>query len=384
MVYLWLAHTHGRVRVYLQNQWHAVETWQDVSGMLSQAGVSDDAVCLYAPTVAFTQARKPMSKAQLKQLGEEGIRYLLEDDVLGNPDDLLVQHSMPNDAEIVLCAINKHTLAGFEQSLSLAGLKLKVVLPDYLLIPTPKQPQDAHFYQDAEASMMRTGEYTGVQVDDALLVASRMPELESVHVLGASANAFAQSLEPALAQTQVVVHAREDLQLTPVAHPERHAFNLMPKPKGQGFSPYMRVVAAVAAAALFTMLAYDGLRIWRYQALEKNYQSQIYKQYKQWFPNERPPADIVKTIKSKTNQSGSEGSNLFALLTSASALIKQNDMTANRISMVDDRLELNITARAIENLQMLVDSMAGQGLNAQLGNVSSVGNDVEGVIKITP
>lgn len=396
MIHLWLPVTQGDMRVFHEGQWHRYDNWESLSKALQVYGLNKSPVCLYIPTVNVTQIRQPMTRQQLRQLGDTGVNYLLEDYVLGNVDDLYVRQVMVNDntsnSEVLLTAISKHTVAQYKQSLSLVNLEISAILPDYLLLDAPKRAGDASVFADGITTLLRvdehagsaSGYYAGSSAEEMVLMASKLPMVESYNVIGGASDEVAEVLE----QTNALVNTNVGA-LTPVTLPERHALNLNPKVKRAGLPTYWKVVASVAALAIFTMLVYDGLRILQYKKLEKSYQAQVLKQYKQWFPNERPPADLKKALATKTSVNAEQGNALFSLMSSVSPLLKQSGLAANRVSFQNGEgasgiLEISLSASNINDLQTLVNKMTAQGINAQLGNVTPVASDVEGIIKVMP
>lgn len=390
MIHLWLPITQGDIRIFHDSQWHRYDNWESLSKALQVYDLGKSPVCLYIPTVNVTQIRESMTRQQLRQLGDAGVNYLLEDYVLGNVDDLYVRHVMPNDAEVILTGISKHVVEQYKQSLSLVNLDITAILPDYVLLDTPKRVGEASVFADGVTNLVRldehAGNYAGNSPEEMALMAAKLPMVESYNVIGGAGHEVTQALEQHDALTNINVGS-----LTPVAQPERHELNLNPKVKRAGLPTYWKVVASVAAVALLTILTYDGLRIWQYQKLEKSYQAQVLKQYKQWFPNERPPVDLKKAIASKTSAGTEQGNALFSLMSSVSPLLKQSGLAANRISFQNSTstdasgaLEISLNASNINDLQTLVNKMTAQGINAQLGNVTPVASNVEGIIKVMP
>lgn len=378
MIHLWLPVRQGDIRVFHEAQWHRYDSWDSLSKALQVYQLKKQPVCLYIPTAHVTQIRTPISRQQLRQLGDTGINYLLEDYVVGSVDDLSVRHLMPNDNEVILTGISKQLLEQYKHSLALVSLELSAVLPDFMLLDTPKRSDCASVFGDTVTTLMRTHAYMGNHAEDIQLMASRLPMIETYDVIGSEAQAVSDTLaERVLVNTGVG-------ELTPVEHPERHVLNLNPKIKRAGLPAYWKVVASVAAFAVLSVLVYDALRIWQYKKLEAGYQSQIIAQYKQWFPNERPPVDLRKTVGTKTSSNTEQGSTIFSLVSRVSPLLKQSGLAANRLSFQNDALEISINASNINDLETLVSKMTGQGISAQLGNVTPVSSRVEGIIKVTP
>lgn len=382
MIHLWLPVSHGDIRVFHDLKWHRYDNWESLTKALAVYKLSTSSVCLYVPTLNVTQIIKPMTRAQLRQLGDQGVSYLLEDYVLGSVDDLYVRHVMHNDSDLLLCSISKTLVEQYKQSLSLVNLSIGAILPDFLLLDEPKRADEASVFSDAVTTIMRTQTHAGVAVDDLSLVVSKLPRLESLNVVGSHSAAIAES-----APTDLMINQRG--QLTPVALPERHALNMNPKLKRAGIPAYWRAVAAVLTATVVTLLVYDSLRIMQYKKLEKGYQQQIYKQYQQWFPSERPPVDLRRTVGSKTVSGGEDANAIFTLMSNVSPLLKQSGLVANRLSFQKDTeqndvLEMSINASDISALKSLVSKMSSQGINAQLGNVTPIASKVEGIIRITP
>lgn len=389
MVHIWLARNHGRVRLYLQNQWHVADNWQDVNGLLKQANVSNSSVCLYLPSVNVFQTQKQINKVQLKQLGDEGLGYLIEDDVLANPDSLYIKYVKTSEELINIVAINKNFIETLKQSLELVDLQLKVVLPDFLLVNHIHDELDSDektvcIYADSETTLIRTEENLGIYAEDIELAVSRLPEYQNVIIYGSQQDKVRQSLNHLFESNKRQLLSDSELEVSPIVHPEKHALNLMPKSKGLGVSPYMRVIGMLVCVGLLCVLVFDLVRISKYKKLESNYQSQMYGQYKKWFPNERPPADIIKTLQSKTHSDSNTSTKIFSAFSNASALIQQNGLQIESLELNQETVNLQVLAKSTDEIQNLVNQMNAQGMKATLGSVNSADTQMKGEVTVLP
>lgn len=389
MVHIWLARNHGRVRLYLQNQWHVADNWQDVNGLLKQANVSNSSVCLYLPSVNVFQTQKQINKVQLKQLGDEGLGYLIEDDVLANPDSLYIKYVKTSEELINIVAINKNFIETLKQSLELVDLQLKVVLPDFLLVNHIHDELDSDektvcIYADSETTLIRTEENLGIYAEDIELAVSRLPEYQNVIIYGSQQDKVRQSLNHLFESNKRQLLSDSELEVSPIVHPEKHALNLMPKSKGLGVSPYMRIIGMLVCVGLLCVLVFDLVRISKYKKLESNYQSQMYSQYKKWFPNERPPADIIKTLQSKTHSDSNTSTKVFSAFSNASALIQQNGLQIESLELNQETVNLQVLAKSTDEIQNLVNQMNAQGMKATLGSVNSADTQMKGEVTVLP
>lgn len=401
MITLWLPSLTGEVRLYKDTETGASQpsgcSWQSYPSFEAlNAALNDEqaaaptsgakrakrskgkasTVRVYFPTLLLAQVKETIERAQYQKLGSAGVAYLLENHVLGSVDKLSVK-STPADNSAYISALELSVIEQIQNSLALIGLQLEMLLPDFLLLPVPSRHDHAFVYHDEQTTVMRISEQQGVAVDDMALTLSKLGNITQIQVLG-----DAQQLQTELIDCPVLVNSANLDMLKPSAV-TRHWLDMLPQQASAQLSPYWRAVAAVAVLALFSILVFDGLRIYHYKTLEKSYQAQTYKQFSHWFSGQRPPADIRREIESMTQRSEQTQGSLFELLSSVSPLLKQSGFEAKRVAYSGDSLDISLSASNINELQTLVKKMQAQGIKANLGNVATVESSVEGVVSIS-
>ena len=136
MLYLWMPEANG---VW---QWSNGEHWTQADNLdaLIQALQSfqgKDAVVFF-PSRDVQIMQQTLPKAQYKQLGTDGVKYLLEEYTVLPIDAMQVVHHFQPPEQITVLGVAKHSIETYLHVLSLLPVKISALLPDFLILPQPE------------------------------------------------------------------------------------------------------------------------------------------------------------------------------------------------------------------------------------------------------
>lgn len=409
MLQVWLRAQHSSLAVWQAEtgQWHIVDGWQQLhdtyvnsSGInSSRRAISSKALCLYFPTSHMLQVDTQLTSAQLKQLGSTGRQYLFEETSLTPIEQLSVKQINQTNASY-LYALAQNDIETWQQGAALAGLKVSVLLPDFLLLPTPEEGagQQVVLYQDADTTLVRQAEYQGLAVSYLPLLFERLPQLSEVCSLPAIGNISGETADSnyiesnhidsnhinsnyinnVIAETATLI-SDQQLLLTPLVispkpidYPERHTLNFFVKTSETKLSPYLRITLMVALSALVLQMAADGLQWYRYDAATSATEQAIATQYQSWFVDERlnPRTGLEAQMRDKL-RTGAQTSPSMAALARISPLIKQSSLQAQALTVQPTSLSFTIIAPDRDSLDKFANTLNEQGLSASLQRVNS-------------
>ena len=408
MLQVWLRAQHSSLAVWQveTGQWHIVDGWQQLHDTYvnsngihsSHRANSSKALCLYFPTSHMLQVDTQLTSAQLKQLGSTGRQYLFEETSLTPIEQLNVKQINQTNASY-LYALAQNDIETWQQGAALAGLKVNAFLPDFLLLPTPKEGagQQVALYQDADTTLVRQAEYQGLAVSYLPLLFERLPQLSEVCSLPAISDTThdissetadsnyidsnyidSNYINNVTAETATLI-SDQQLLLTPlaispkpIAYPERHTLNFFVKTSETKLSPYLRITLMVALSALVLQMAADGLQWYRYDAAASATEQAIATQYQSWFVDERlnPRTGLEAQMRDKL-RTGAQTSPSMAALARISPLIKQSSLQAQALAIQPTSLSFTIIAPDRDSLDKFANTLNEQGLSASLQRVNS-------------
>lgn len=357
------------------SDWQIAENWE---ALLTATAVNPQReVTVFFPTSSAQLLQRTMSRPQRRQLGDQGVRYLLEEYTLGSVEQLTVRDQLIGDDALNVLAVPSQTVAQYMQSMALGNWQLHALLPDFLLVPV--QAERASLLLYGRTPILRLSEGYAVLAEDLSVVLPRLPQLTDLTVLG----------EPtALQQEQLQASGvLLDEQAASVQLPERlarHPYNFLPKPKGLAISAHWKALAAVLLVAVLVQMLYDGLTAWRYQQVAAATQAQAEQQFRQWFPDEQRIINLRRQMEGRLQSNTEQDLTALSLIGRVGPVLQQAQLVAQSIRYRDQVLELNILAANLAALEQLRGQMSQQGLNAELGAVTSVGSQVSGLLRIKP
>lgn len=383
MLYVWMPEGDAAWRWWVGSNaasialtdWQVADNWEAL--LAGTAVTVQREVTVFFPTSSAQLLQLRMSRQQRRQLGDQGVRYLLEEYTLGSVEHLLVRDQLLGEDELNILAVPAATIAQYIQSMALGSWQLHALLPDFLLLPL--QSERASVLLDGYPPILRLSEGYAVLAEDLSVVLPRLPQVTGLTLLG----------EPSAAQ-QAALFASElvlEAQAATLQLPERlarHPYNCLPKAKGLAISAHWKALAAVLVLALLVQILHDGLTAWRYRQVAQATQAQAEQQFRQWFPEEQRIINVRRQMEGRLQRNTEQDLTALSLIGRVGPVLQQAQLVAQSIRYRDQVLELNILASNLAALEQLRGQMSQQGLNAELGAVTSVGTDVSGLLRVKP
>lgn len=336
---------------------------------------------VFFPSREVQILQQKFTKAQYKQLGVEGIKYLLEEYVIVPIDQMKVFSHFEQPDQVSILGVNQHAVTTMQHSLSLIPLKVVSLLPDFLMLPKPDAGETLLANINGQL-LVRENEYRGNSIDDIGLYLD-FADREKKYKYSGLSDAQAESLFAIASAEQ-----RETFsyQFAEIKKPKQHPYNVLPKAKQEnaGVSRYWQACAALVVALILAQLAYDGLRWFKLKKLADETALIAVNQYKNWFPNEQRITEESVERQFKTKLALSQGANTQALqlLSRVGPILMQHQIIANRVNYDTAVLNMDLVAKSSDALQALVTQLNQQGFKAELGNVQTQGASVIGLVKI--
>ncbi|MCK4086168.1 general secretion pathway protein GspL [Acinetobacter radioresistens] len=379
MLYLWMPEANG---VW---QWSNGDAWSESSSLeqlIQEIKIyQGEETVVFFPSRGLQLLQQQMSKSQYKQLGTEGIRYLLEEYVIQPIDQLKVLHYFQAAEErLTVMGIAQNLVETLLHSLNLLPLKVTALLPDFLVLPQP-DPGETILANIHQRLLARENKFSGNSIDELGVY------LEFIHP---ETRFRCSGLSP---DQQIVLDAvttqeqRQyfSYQFEPIKKPKQHPFNILPKAqKSEQFSGYWKACAAVFCAILIVQLSYDVLRWSKLKKLADQTAIQAIDQYQDWFgPNSRITEENIQSqFESQLRMSRSANTEALQILSRVGPILAQQQILAERVGYESSILSLDLKASSSEELQALTQQLNQQGFKAELGNVQTQGAGVIGLVKV--
>lgn len=384
MLYVWMPEGDAAWRWWvgmelaatmLLSEWQVADNWE---ALLTDTAVNPQReVTVFFPSSSAQLLQRSMSRQQRRQLGDQGVRYLLEEYTLGSVEQLAVRDQLIGDDELNVLAVPSAHIAQYIQSMALGNWQLHALLPDFLLLPV--QAERATLLLHNRTPLLRLSEGYAVLAEDLAVVLPRLPQLTALTVLGEPSELQQQQL---LDLEIPIEYQAASLQLP--AQLARHPYNFLPKPKGLAISAHWKALAALLVLAVLVQILHDGLTAWRYQQVAEATQAQAEQQFRQWFPDEQRIINLRRQMEGRLQSNSEQDLTVLSLIGRVDPVLQQAQLVAQSIRYRDEVLELNIVASNLAVLEQLRGQMDQQGLTAELGAVTSVGTDVSGLLRIKP
>ncbi len=384
MLYVWMPEGDAAWRWWvgtelaatmLLSEWQVADNWE---ALLTDTAVNPQReVTVFFPSSSAQLLQRSMSRQQRRQLGDQGVRYLLEEYTLGSVEQLAVRDQLIGDDELNVLAVPSNHIAQYIQSMALGNWQLHALLPDFLLLPV--QAERATLLLHNRTPLLRLSEGYAVLAEDLAVVLPRLPQLTALTVLGEPSELQQQQL---LDLEIPIEYQAASLQLP--AQLARHPYNFLPKPKGLAISAHWKALAALLVLAVLVQILHDGLTAWRYQQVAEATQAQAEQQFRQWFPDEQRIINLRRQMEGRLQSNSEQDLTALSLIGRVGPVLQQAQLVAQSIRYRDEVLELNIVASNLAALEQLRGQMDQQGLTAELGAVTSVGTDVSGLLRIKP
>jgi len=366
-------------------QWSNGDAWSESSSLeqlIQEIKIyQGEEIVVFFPSRGLQLLQQQMSKSQYKQLGTEGVRYLLEEYVIQPIDQLKVLHYFQAAEErLTVMGVALNSVETLLHSLNLLPLKVAALLPDFLVLPQP-DPGETILANIHQRLLARENEFSGNSIDELGVY------LEFIHP---ETRFRCSGLSP---DQQIVLDAvttqeqRQyfSYQFEPIKKPKQHPFNILPKAqKSEQFSGYWKACAAVFCAILIVQLSYDVLRWSKLKKLADQTAIQAIDQYQDWFgPNSRITEENIQSqFESQLRMSRSANTEALQILSRVGPILAQQQILAERVGYESSILSLDLKASSSEQLQALTQQLNQQGFKAELGNVQTQGAGVIGLVKV--
>lgn len=378
MLYLWMPEANGIWQWTDGDSWSAAATMEQL--------IQDTDMYHGKEAVVFFPSRHAqimelsMPKNQYKKMGHEGVKYLLEEYVVLPIDSMKVLHYFEQPDQLSILGIANHMLETFQHALHLLPFKIEALLPDFLILP---QPKDEHVIiaNIADRLLVRDAEYRGHSIDDLSLYLDYQPK--DVQYLVSNLNTEqARSLEAKATFDQV---ASFEYLFEGIKKAKQHAFNILPKAKSEGrISGYWKACAAIFLGILIVQFSYDAVRWYQNKKIANQTAAQAIDQFKYWFGQNYPVTEqnIKSQFEGQLRQSQIADTQAFGLIARVGPILMQNQIVAQRVNYAETALSMELKANNAEALNVLVKQLGSQGFKVELGNVQAGSGGAVGLVKI--
>ncbi|WP_347460683.1 type II secretion system protein GspL [Acinetobacter sp. ANC 7454] len=378
MLYLWMPEANG---VW---QWSDGEFWKS-SATLEQLiqdiqGHHGEEATVFFPSRHVQILQQTMPKAQYKKMGQDAIKYLLEEYIILPVDAMKVLHYFQQPDQLTVLGIANSAVETMQHALHLLPVKVTALLPDFLVLPIPAENQRM-IANIGDQLLVREAEYVGHSVDDLSLYLDYQPKDVSYQVSGLS-NDQLRSLESVATHDQIKSF---QYSIPKLKKPKAHPFNVLPKAKsGAPVSSYWKACAAVFLGILALQFSYDAVRWYQYKKIANQTAAQAVDQFKYWFGQNFPVTE--QNIKSqfegqlRLNQSANTQS--FDLISRIGPVLMQNQMVAQRVNYESSTLSMELQAQSPDAFSTLTRQLTQQGMKVELGNVQANAAGAVGSVRI--
>ena len=378
MLQIWMPEANGVWQWSSGEYWVQANTLEDLIQAI-QLHQGEEAV-VYFPSRDIQMLQQQMSKAQYKQLGPDGIKFLLEEFVVLPIDAMKVLHHFQQPDRLTLLGVAQSHVETLQHALALLPVKVTALLPDFLLLPVP-EPEHIVLANVCGRLLVRENEYLGSSVDDlALFLDYQAPE-QRYQISNFTAEQM-HSIEAISTHEQLSSFHYEVPVLKKV---KQHPFNILPKAKSEsGISGYWKACAAVFLGILVVQFSYDATRWYQYKKVANQTAVQAIDQFKYWFGQNYPVTEqnIKSQFEYQLKQSQTADTQALQLLSRIGPVLMQNQIVARRVNYDLSSLNMELQASSAASLQVLTQQLNQLGFKVELGNIQPAANGAIGLVKI--
>ncbi|HQV24567.1 MAG TPA: type II secretion system protein GspL [Acinetobacter sp.] len=378
MLYIWMPETNGTW------YWSTGENWLQSNSLEQliqdlQTHNGKEAVVYFSSRHAQV-FQQTMNKTHYKQLGQDGVKFLLEEFVTLPIDQMKVVHHFQND-QLNILGVAQSTIETWQYALSLLPVQIVAFLPDFLMLPEPETNQViiANLYDHV---LVRENAWSGDAVDDLGLYLEFLPAETQVQ----HSNLNFSQLDSLATVTNADQRTESAYQFQQLVRAKQHPFNVLPKAKNAEtqWSGYWKAAAVVLVAVIFVQLAYDALRWAKLKKVADQTAVQAIDQYKSWFgENSRVTEQNIKSqFESQLRMSKLGDTAALSLLSRVGPILMQKQIMAQQVNYADSTLAMSLKAKSADDLQALTQQLNQQGFQAELGNVQADSIGAVGMVKI--
>lgn len=378
MLYLWMPEANGVWQWSDGEFWKSADTLEQlIQEIQGQHGVE---ATVFFPSRHVQILQQSMSKVQYKKMGQEAIKYLLEEYVILPVDAMKVLHHFQQPDQLSVLGIANSTVETMQHVLNLLPVKVEALLPDFLVLPVPEEKQRV-LAELAGRLLVRESEYVGYSVDDLSLYLDYQPKDVNYKVSNLN-DAQLRSLEAVVTHDYIETF---QYSLPQLKKAKQHPFNVLPKAKADTpVSGYWKACAAVFLGILVLQFSYDAVRWYQYKKIANQTASQAIDQFKYWFGQNYPvnEQNIKSQFEGQMRLSQVANTQAFDLISRVGPVLMQNQIIAQRVSYDTSSLNMDLQANSSDALSTLTRQLTQQGFKVELGNVQANGTGAIGSVRI--
>jgi len=378
MLYLWMPEANGVWQWSDGEFWKSADTLEQlIQEIQGQHGVE---ATVFFPSRHVQILQQSMSKVQYKKMGQEAIKYLLEEYVILPVDAMKVLHHFQQPDQLSVLGIANSNVETMQHVLNLLPVKVTALLPDFLVLPVPEENQRV-LAELAGRLLVRESEYVGHSVDDLSLYLDYQPKDVNYKVSNLN-DAQLRSLEAVVTHDYIETF---QYSLPQLKKAKQHPFNVLPKAKSDTpVSGYWKACAAVFLGILVLQFSYDAVRWYQYKKIANQTASQAIDQFKYWFGQNYPvnEQNIKSQFEGQMRLSQVANTQAFDLISRVGPVLMQNQIIAQRVSYDTSSLIMDLQANSSDALSTLTRQLTQQGFKVELGNVQANGAGAIGSVRI--
>ncbi|ALH96371.1 type II secretion system protein GspL [Acinetobacter equi] len=378
MLHLWMPETNGIWFWSIGETWFKAESLEMLIHSIQSYHGTETVV--YFPSRHLQAIQQTLSKPQYIKLGNDGVRYLLEEFTIQPIDSMKVMHFFQQPDQLFISGISNQTLENIIHSLMLIPVKVVALLPDFLVLPLPEKGQTV-IANLGDRLLVREGEFTGNSIDDLSIYIDFQKKEQCYRVADLNYHQY-KVLTSCVTEDQIEVF---DLKFESIKKIKQHPWNFIPKSKSKStVTDYWKTCIAVIIAIIFVQFSYDALRWMKLKNVANQTAEQAIQQYKSWFgQNLRVTEQNIRSeFKGQMNASQTANLSALNLLSQIGPIMMQNQIIADQINYDEQGLNMVLKAKDTQSLQNLSQQLSQQGLKVELGNIKTDTLGVVGLVKV--
>ncbi len=356
----------------------------------AQAAAGGPATLLLPGTeVLLTRVRLPVRS---RRRARTAVPWALEDRLVTDVEALHFALGAVEGDEWPVAVVTRSVLAGWLARCDAAGLDVHSVVPEPLALPRPA-PGEWTVLEEAESVAVRTDAALGFSCESDLLavVAGAETPPEAIRLWRTSAAPGAQWPAP-FHDVPTEVEALADPPIGAFIEADRAPINLLQgsfsrREKRLEMLRQWRLPAALAAALLVVLGLQGMLAYIEMGQRQAELEARIQALYQEAFPEARPTADPRAQVQSRLRalraQDGGDSRFSETVLSAGTVIEEQGDARLEALEWVRGRLELDVAAGELADLDALQRGLEEQGLPAELSNVDRDGDRVAARLTVT-
>lgn len=378
MLQIWMPEANGIWHWSDGGRWQSAHTLEHLIQDIQAYHGKEATVFFPSRDVQIIQQNMP--KAQYKQLGVEGLKYLLEEFVLSSIEQMKVLHHFQAPEQLTILGIAHHRVETLQHALSLIPVQLVSLLPDFLILPEPTA--DHMIVGCIEGRLLfRCNTWFGGSIDELSVFLDYQRADQHYKICNLTA-AQMQSLNACVTQEHIEVFHYEQAVLL---RAKQHPWNVLPKVKEQPVAMgYWKACAAVLMVLIVTQLTYDATRWYQNKKIADQMAVQAIEQFKYWFGAQYPVTE--QTLRSQFDYqlklSRQADTQALALLSRVGPVLMQQQIVAQQVIYDANTLTMQLKANSAEALQNLTQQLGQQGFQVELGNIQPAAGGAIGMVKI--